>query len=240
MVNPIALAGLAEAIQINDRELISLVGGGGKTTTLFTLGEQLAGTTVLTTTTKMGAEQSSNYPVLIDPTDTELQTQLADAGRVLVWKAADARRAIGVDKETCDRWFELANNVVVEADGSRKRPFKAPAGHEPVIPSKTTLLVACIGASALGRPIAESCHRPELVAELVDCAVTDLLTPARAAAVLLSPAGSKKRLPEDARFVVALHRVTADMDGLVSDLAEALGEDTLLVPVREEPSSIQE
>ena len=163
MVKPIALARLAEAMHVDNGELISLVGGGGKTTTLFTLGEQLAGTTVLTTTTKMGAEQSSSYPVLIDPTDGELRTHLDEAGRALVWKAADERRAIGVDGRTCDRWFSIADNVVVEADGSRKRPFKAPADHEPVIPSKTTLLVACIGAGAFGQPLAESCHRPDLV-----------------------------------------------------------------------------
>jgi molybdenum cofactor cytidylyltransferase len=235
MVKPIALADLADAMQITGGELVSLVGGGGKTTTLFTLGEQLAGTTVLTTTTKMGAEQSSNYPVLIDPTDTELRTQLAAAGRALVWKAADDRRAIGVDGKTCDRWFTIADNVVVEADGSRKRPFKAPADHEPVIPSDTTLLVACIGASAFGRPIAESCHRPELVAALADCTVADPLTPARAAAILLSPAGSQKGLPAGARFLVALHRVTEQTQGLVSQLAAQLGEDALLVAVREAP-----
>jgi probable selenium-dependent hydroxylase accessory protein YqeC len=236
MLKPTALAGLAEAMQIDKGELISLVGGGGKTTTLFTLGEQLAGTTVLTTTTKMGAEQSSNYPVLIDPTDTELRTQLAETERALVWKAADDRRAIGVDGETCDRWFALANNVIVEADGSRKRAFKAPADHEPVIPSKTTLLVACIGAGALGRPIAESCHRPHLVARLADCSTNDLLTPERAALVLSSPNGSKKGLPGGARFVVAIHRVTEHLEGLVSQLLDQLGESTLFVPVWEQPA----
>jgi len=57
VVSTTDLTNLASALQVNRGELISLVGGGGKTKTLFTLGEQLAGTTVLTTTTKMGAEQ---------------------------------------------------------------------------------------------------------------------------------------------------------------------------------------
>ena len=56
MVSTTDLTNLASAFRVNQGELISLVGGGGKTTTLFTLGEQLAGTTVLTTTTKMGRE----------------------------------------------------------------------------------------------------------------------------------------------------------------------------------------
>lgn len=233
MVVPVELSDLASALQVERGELISLVGGGGKTTTLFTLGEQLAGTTVLTTTTKMGADQSSGYPVLIDPSDDELQAELAASNRALAWKFSDDRRAIGVSGQRCNEWFAIADNVVVEADGSRKRPFKAPAQHEPVIPSKTTLMVACIGVSAFGQPIESSCHRPELVATLADCAVTDLLTPTRAAAVLVNANGSKKGLSVGARFVVALHRVTDEHAALIDELAEVLGSHDLIA-VREQ------
>jgi len=223
---------LGRALGVESGELISLVGGGGKTTTLFTVGEQLSGTTVLTTTTKMGAEQSSGYPVLIDPSDDELTTELAKSGRALAWKAADDRRAIGVSGARCDQWFELADNVVTEADGSRKRPFKAPADHEPIVPSRTTLLVACIGASAFGQPINQACHRPELVAALAECTAADELTPSRAASVLLHSNGSQKARPPASRFVVALHRVTPAMDSLIDELASRLGSEQL-VAVRE-------
>ena len=233
MVQTIELDDLAEALQIRQNELVSLVGGGGKTTTLFTLGEQLAGTTILTTTTKMGAEQSGDLPVLINPSDAEVRDSLQKASRVLAWAAADERRAIGVDGDTCNRWFTIADNVVVEADGSRKRPFKAPAAHEPVLPTATTLLVACIGASAFARPIADSCHRPDLVAALAGCSVDDLLTPQRAAAVLLSTNGSQKDRPTGARFVVALHRVSPENESLIAELAEVLTDHVDLVAVRE-------
>jgi len=217
------LDGLTSALDVQQGELISLVGGGGKTTTLFTLGEQLTGTTVLTTTTKMGADQSSGYAVLLDPSDDNLAAELARSGRTLAWQAADGRRAIGISAQRCDEWFDIADNVVTEADGSRKRPFKAPASHEPIIPSRTTMMIACVGASAFDRPIAESCHRPELVAALADCDVHDLLTPARAASVLLSRNGSQKDLPATARFVVALHRVRPNDHQLVDELAARLG-----------------
>ena len=233
MAPTIELAQLAQALQVERGELISLVGGGGKTTTLFTLGEQLAGTTVLTTTTKMGAEQSSDYPTLIDPTDGDLRARLETVGRALAWKAADDRRAIGVSGETCDRWFTIADNVVVEADGSRKRPFKAPADHEPVIPAATTLLVACIGARAFGRPISESCHRPDLVAALAECSIHDTLTPERATSVLLHQNGSLKGKPSDSRYVIALHRVTPSDADLTSRLADSLDGRADLIAVRE-------
>ena len=41
-----------------------------------------------------------------------------------------------------------------EADGSRMRPFKAPAAHEPVIPAETTLVVPVVGADKVARLLA--------------------------------------------------------------------------------------
>ena len=57
MFETISLGSLAESLKLDqegERHLISLVGGGGKTTLLHALGNQLLGRTVLTTTTKMG------------------------------------------------------------------------------------------------------------------------------------------------------------------------------------------
>lgn len=233
MPPPIALSDLASALDVDQGELISLVGGGGKTTTLFALGEQLSGTTVLTTTTKMGAEQSGGWDVLIDPTDDALAKALATSRRALAWKAADGRRAIGVDGGTVDRWFDIADNVVVEADGSRKRPFKAPAEHEPVIAGRTTLLVACVGASAFGRPIDESCHRPTQVAALAGCHESDVLTPARVAAVLQHRDGSRKGLPSGARFAVVVCRVGDEHATALNELAAAVSGDTPVIAVAE-------
>jgi len=39
------LSSLASALEIERGEMVALVGGGGKTTTLFELGAQLSGTT---------------------------------------------------------------------------------------------------------------------------------------------------------------------------------------------------
>ncbi len=41
--------------------------------------------------------------------------------------------------------------VIVEADGSRRLPFKAPAQHEPVIPTSTTVLMPVVGLDVLGK-----------------------------------------------------------------------------------------
>ena len=66
------LAGAAEALELGRRSLVSLVGGGGKTTLLFALGRQLPARTLLTTTTRMGRDRTGGFPCLIGPTDAEL------------------------------------------------------------------------------------------------------------------------------------------------------------------------
>ena len=124
-----------------------------------------------------------------------------------------------MEPQTCDAWFDLADNVIVEADGSRKRPFKAPASHEPVIPSRTTLMIACIGANALWQPIAESCHRPELVAAVAGCSTSDLLTPNACRDRAARRLGIEKGLPPTARYAIAICRVGEESANAAGELA---------------------
>lgn len=220
MVQLTALADLAGALELGRHELVSLVGGGGKTTSLFELGNQLSGHTIMTTTTKMGSERDGGFPVLLAPADDDLTAAFRHHNEVLVWTDRTKHKATGVSREDCDRWFELPgiDHVVVEADGSRQRPFKAPHNFEPVVPSRTTVLVACVGADAIGRVIADQCHRPLRVAAIAGCSPYERLTPERAATVLLSDRGSKKSLPGDARFAIAIHRVDETARPLVDEL----------------------
>lgn len=52
----------------------------------------------------------------------------------------------------------------MEADGSRRRPLKVPAVHEPVIPSFADVVVGVIGLDCIGKRICDTAHRPDDVA----------------------------------------------------------------------------
>ena len=231
MVEPIAVGELASALQLGSHEMVSLVGGGGKTTGLFALGAQLGGTIVLTTTTKMDRVRTDGNRVMIDPGDSELSDALARHRTVLAWGGDAGHKAVGVAPETCDRWFALADHVIVEADGSRQRPFTAPNPFEPVVPSMTTVLVACVGASALGRVIADQCHRPMRVAAVAGCSPYQRLTPERLAAVLLSERGARKQCPDNARYVVVVNQVSDDDHRFLDRLAEVVDGQASIVAV---------
>jgi probable selenium-dependent hydroxylase accessory protein YqeC len=214
----ISIHELADALGLGSSETVALVGGGGKTTALFALGRQLDGSVILSTTTKMGSDRTGGYVPLLSPTADALEAALDRDRRVLVWRAIDDHRALGFTGRECDAWRRLADHVVVEADGSRRLPFKAPADYEPVVPASTTLLVACVGAAAFDAPIAEGCHRPEVVAGLIGCAVDARLDPAGLVRVLLHEQGSQQHRPVTARFVVLLNQVTDADAGFVDEV----------------------
>lgn len=217
----IPLTDVASALGIGDRSHVALVGGGGKTTLLHALGDQLSGRIVLTTTTKMGADEHRGRPVVLDPSDDEIVAASA-TGPVVALRRTEGDKAIGVDPSRCDRWFATVDHVVIEADGSRGRPFKAPAEYEPVIPSTATLVVHVIGVDALGRVIADQCHRPLRVAALAGCRADQRLDPDIAARVILHERGVRRAVPPGAEFAVAITKIDETTAQLADELTAEL------------------
>lgn len=98
--------------------------------------------------------------------------------------------------------------VLVEADGSARRPLKAPAGHEPVVPSSTGTVLAVAGLDALGKPLDPlHVHRPEVVARLTGLAPGEVITPEAVATALWHPEGCGKGRPPGSRLIPVLNKV---------------------------------
>jgi probable selenium-dependent hydroxylase accessory protein YqeC len=112
-----------------------------------------------------------------------------------------------------------ADWLIVEADGARRHPVKAPAPHEPQILEPSDVVVAVAGLTALGRPLREVCHRLELCCALLDTAPDALLTPQLLARLLTSGQGQFKNVGNAGRFRVLLNQ--ADDEALA-----ALGKET--------------
>ncbi|MBT8217166.1 MAG: putative selenium-dependent hydroxylase accessory protein YqeC [Acidimicrobiia bacterium] len=197
---------------IGDRELVALTGGGGKTTLLFSLAAELAGRggrVIGTTTTKLGADQVSGHRVCWSADPAEVEAGLDGDGPLFVLQAGDDRKVTGYEPEVVDELYadSSATHVLVEADGARSRPLKAPAAHEPVIPGAATLVVVVMGIDALGRTLFEAAHRPPEAAALTGLTEWARITPAVAAQVLTHPDGGLKGVPAASRVVVALTKV---------------------------------
>lgn len=221
MVDRIELAQLSERLGFGGHEHIALVGGGGKTTLLHALGRQLSGRIILTTTTRMARDQTGGFVVLSAEDDPVVQSL---QGPILVWGKSEGSKVRGVSTEQCDRWFAKVDHVVVEADGSRQLPFKAPAPGEPVVPRSITRMVSVIGADALGRVISDQCHRPLRVAALAECHPYERLTPASAASVLLHPRGLRGAKPPGVTMSVVVTKVNPANQLLVDEMIDEISQ----------------
>lgn len=192
---------LASALKI-EPGITAIIGSGGKSTLLRALGLELmrdGGRVLLCTTTHM-------LPVAGVPWDGS--SRRLDAAP---WKPG-ALHAPGCTCEACaglargsicqagvldpetgklsspaeslDQLAQRFDYVLAEADGSKQLPLKAHAAWEPVIPAGTANAIWVVGASGLGKPVAEVVNRPELFCERCGCELTDTATPERVAQVL--------------------------------------------------------
>jgi len=214
------VTGLAGALALGAYEMVSVVGGGGKTTMVFGLAEEAVSRglpAVVTTSTKMGVAQTGGLPTVAGDEPMPADGMVRWVGDV------DGHRVTGRAPAELDACFAGRSGwVLVEADGSRQRPVKAPAPYEPVIPLAATVVVACTGMDAVGGRIADVAHRPELVAEVLGVDSGDVLTPAMVADLVVHPDGGRRAVPLTARFVVALTKVEDDRREPAHRIAEAV------------------
>jgi len=208
---------LPAALGIGGPELVAFVGGGGKTSLMFALAAALPGRVVITTTTRIFAAQMRLAPAAVYADDlTPLGPLLARHGRCLVVGRVIGDKARGVDPDLPARLLARpdVDFALVEADGARMRPVKAPGDYEPVIPPETTLVVPVAGLDALERLLDAVAHRPERVRAILaevpvgeGLAADGALTPAGLARLLTHAQGGLKGVPDGARVVVWLNKV---------------------------------
>ncbi|MBI4785789.1 MAG: putative selenium-dependent hydroxylase accessory protein YqeC [Chloroflexi bacterium] len=214
---------LSHALRIRPKELVAFVGAGGKTTAMLRLADELVAQgwrVIVTTTTRMFAAQVglTPYPLHPIPPLLDLKFSPGEGGRggeatILVGKDIEGDKVAGVPPAVLDELAasNQADVILVEADGARMLPFKAPAAHEPVVPGTTTLLVPVVGVSVVGAPLdAQHVHRPEMVARLAGAKVGDAITPTMIARVIAHSEGGLKSKPAGACVVVLVNQVESE------------------------------
>lgn len=201
---------LSQRLGLARRELVAFTGAGGKSTLMLRLADELVAIghrVLVTTTTKMGRDQFTEFPSLCESHDLEtVRAALARQPLVALITGGDDHKATGPPPEIVDELFRTApfDYLLVEADGAHGRSLKAPASHEPVIPLATTTVVVLVGADAVDGRVFDVAHRPEQTAVLTGLKVDERLTVEDCIAVLSHPEGGLKGVPPGARVVVAI------------------------------------
>jgi len=221
---------LSQVFRLSNSPVVAFVGAGGKTTAMFQLARELA-PALVATTTHLGAWQVSladrHFIWYAGAPMPEMESQLG-AGVTLVTGPLEADRYRGLSPAQAETLRQLAGYhdlpLLIEADGARQKPLKAPAAHEPPIPGFVDTVVVVAGLSGLNRPLTdETIHRAEIFGKLADRQMGKLVTAEMLAAVLAHPDGGLKNIPAGARRIVLLNQAdTPELQAQAGGISNSL------------------
>ena len=213
------MVSLSEALKLNGGGIISLVGAGGKTSLMSALAAELSdrGDPVLATTTTKIADPESSQPgvvvveknlrVLIERCRTALEDKL------IVTAAADysqpRNKLMGFSPAAiAELWRSgLFRWIIIEADGAARKPIKAPADHEPVIPADSKWVVGLVGLLCIGEPFSDQwVFRPDRFRRISGLNHGEPISPAATATALVHPQGILKGSPGAASKIFFLNQ----------------------------------
>lgn len=218
---------LAQALRFNSKnmkaQVITFVGAGGKTTALFQLAQDLIRdsypTVYITATSHLGEWQTTFADQHIITINGTYLKNLPSQGITLITGEIENNRTNPADQATLDWLHEnsKANNIplLIEADGSRQKPIKAPEEHEPPIPDFTEVVIVVAGLSAIGKTLSdENVHRAKIFSQRSGLQINNLISPDTILHVLTDPLGGLKNIPLHARKIALLNQ--ADTPELLS------------------------
>ncbi len=219
-------------------QTVSLIGAGGKTTTLFQIARELINEkklglqkVLVSSTTHFGAWQTKLADHHISASDVHSAQAVFEKklnGVILVTGEVKEDRTQPLTAETLLWLREYARQnkipLLLEADGSRAHPLKAPAAHEPVIPEFTDIVLAIVGLSAIGMDLHDgTVHRAEIFSQLTQTPLQQTVTAESIVQMLIHPQGGLKNIPTGARRIAMLNQAdTATLQSAGGSIAQKL------------------
>jgi len=208
---------ISEALDLQQKDIVVLVGAGGKTTIINRLVQEMQVTgakVAVTTTTKMFAPTDYNLLVITGASTNWRHAAVDKITRnnyVVIGKEVDPAGKITAlsMREVQEIWqMNCVDIMLIEGDGAKGRAFKAPRQHEPAIPEFATIVVPVVGAECIGKPLVEEYfHAIEQISALTGLDYGDIVTEKIIAGIMLHPEGYKKNVPPNARWIPFINKV---------------------------------
>ncbi len=202
---------LRDAFRVTRGEVVALTGAGGKTSTLIALAHELAddGWRVLaTTTTRIAEDELQRMPHTLQPEAgaAAISSSLEQHRFTFIYTGLRGGKAYGVNSVSWLLDSVDADALIVEADGARRKLFKAPYANEPVIPPETSLVIPVASLLALGQPLDdEHVYNPQAMIDKFGFYPGAPIKSPWLAQVLRDPELGLKGVPDRARVVAWLN-----------------------------------
>lgn len=208
---------LYELIDINllCPEVITFVGAGGKTTTMFKLAEELKHKNkkiLITTTTSIFFPETHKYDTVLintNPSINELKKNYSKGICILGSYVWNENKLKGISSSVICNIYEhhIFDYILIEGDGSKQKPVKAPDAHEPVIPKCTSKVIGVIGIDCIGTSISEKyVHRASLFSNITQKPYGSIIDENCVSKIVLDPKGLFKNVPQGSNKYLLLNK----------------------------------
>ena len=192
-------------------DVITLVGGGGKTSLMFKIANELKKLNkrvLVTTTTKIYYPTKEQCDQYFDYNDFDINK--INGNIIVVCKEVLRKdKVLGLNEIEIQSLMDL--NVfdvcLIEGDGSRGISIKAPKSFEPVIPSFTNIVIGVIGADIFYKEINdENVFRVERFCEVTESIIGKILDENVISKLINSSEGLFKDAPSNARKIAVINK----------------------------------
>ena len=206
---------LHEAFEVQRGDVVAFTGAGGKTSAMIAMAHELAelGWRVLvTTTTKIGRDQLALMPTVVSAAadESDISAALGNGSFVFLHSHIGDRKVQGASPERIARLLDTVDSdvLLIEADGARGKPMKAPYEHEPVVPPETTLVIPVVALSVLGQPLDDDhVYNAEAIDDRYGFGIGNQVRSPWVAQVLRDEELMLRGMPEKARLMALINQV---------------------------------
>ncbi|MCQ8213045.1 selenium cofactor biosynthesis protein YqeC [Cetobacterium somerae] len=161
----------AEAFDLEVGDIISVTGGGGKTSLISKLAKELSQNyrVLITTTTKIYLPKIEEYENFILERKTENKNTIEKQGtcKNIDYLAEEIdyknKKIIGVNDKTLEKVLKNYDFILIESDGSKGKSLKVWRENEPVISKYSNKIIGVINLNVLNTKVKDSVYRYESI-----------------------------------------------------------------------------
>lgn len=181
-----------DVFKIKDKDVVSIVGSGGKTTLMNYLAKEFSNKKVLvSTTTKIRVPSQGFYDfIAFNKEEADVIKDINNKGIYVLGSKIKDNKLESFDLGYMESITDNFDVVFLEADGSKEKFVKGWNETEPVILDNTTITIGIINLEILGKLVNEdNVHRVEQFMDLTRAKINDVIGKEHLIAVVIGEKG---------------------------------------------------
>ncbi|MGL5822362.1 MAG: selenium cofactor biosynthesis protein YqeC [Sarcina sp.] len=167
-----------DLINIKNKDVISIVGSGGKTSLLYNIAKSTSNNKVLvSTTTKIRIPDNCFYDyIAFNEQDSITMSKSKNKGIYILANKLNDEKLESIEIDILEKIVDEFDLTILEADGSKEKLIKGWNDTEPVILEKTTKTIGIVNLDVVGKIINdENIHRIDKFLDITCTKINDLI-----------------------------------------------------------------